>query len=63
MAKEENPKTSTNIQINYLNGSFTDHLDIIGYQVSANSVVVHDKEGTVHIYPLHTIQNITIHNQ
>lgn len=54
------PSNTTNLQINFRNGGFLDAQDIMGYQVMAGMVSILNKNGTAELFPIDTIQNITI---
>lgn len=51
---------TTTIEINFASGGIAIHKDIVGYQLAQGVLIVYDNQNTSHIYPLTTIQNITV---
>jgi hypothetical protein len=56
---EESPQT-TQIQVNFRNGGFAEFDKIIGYQINAGVLSVLQNDSTAVLYPIDTIQNISI---
>lgn len=55
----EETKT-TSISINFLNGGFAEFKNIVGYQIQQGIISILTTDGTAELYPLGTIQNISI---
>jgi hypothetical protein len=55
----EESKT-TSISINFLNGGFAEFKGILGYQIQQGIISILTTDGTAELYPLTTVQNISI---
>lgn len=60
MTEETKQTQNTNISVNFRNGGFAEFKLIIGYQINSGVLSVLLNDTTAEMYPLDTIQNITI---
>lgn len=54
------PAPTFGAQINFTDEKFIDHNNVIGYALNSGAVSIYDNSRSTHIYPLHSIKNITI---
>lgn len=60
MQNEEQEANDVNIEVNFRNGGFAEFKKTMGYQIQSGVLFVLTQENASTIYPLDTIQNISI---